>query len=168
MASCVPALLIGILMIAGCSAPKPPPEPRTPAEIAFPTPDDWRDAARDLASIIRDKATAYEIAGPMELAPIQGNGPAYFRDLLLSALLDHDVQISGAEAAAKIACRATPIGLVPRPRGLPTPSAAPSGEILILCVIEREGTYVAAAQRTLSMSPGDQRPTRGIVIEVTG
>ena len=160
-------VLCGIGLLAACA--RPPLDPRTPAEIASPAPDAWREAANDLADSIHAKLGHEEIAGPLQLDAIHGDVPSYFRDLLLAGLVGRGVPVAETpEAPARIACRATTVGQAPRPRGLTHAAAALRAEILVLCLVDRGGTYVAAAQHILPIPPAERPPRRGVVIEVTG
>jgi hypothetical protein len=144
-------------------------DPRTPAEIAAPSHGDWRALARDLADgIARDVAERGALV-PVTLAPVDGGAPAYFRDLLLTELLDRGLRIAvTGEAPLRIECRATALGVVPVPRGIRGNPAASPGEILVLCLLARDGAYIAATRRSLPVPARPEPPGEGIVIEVTG
>jgi hypothetical protein len=135
-----------------------------------PSLDDWRAVAHGLADDIAPDVAARTILGPASLAPIEGSAPTFFRDLLLADLVENGVPIVEADnaAALRIACRATPIEVVPTPRGPVTARPAQPGEIFVLCLIAHDGAYLAMEERSLSMSPRPEAPAKGIVIEVTG
>ena len=106
---------------------------------------------------------------PAVLASVGGGAPTYFRDLLLAELLDRGMRIAAtAEAPLRIECRTSSLGVVPILRGARSSPATPPGEILVLCLLARDGVYIAAAQRSLVAPARPEPPVEGIVIEVTG
>jgi hypothetical protein len=130
---------------------------------------DWRALARDLADDITRSASERGAAGPAVLASVAGGAPAYFRDLLLAELLDRGTRIADtAEAPLRIECRTTSLGVEPILRGARGNPATPPGEILVLCLLAHDGTYIAATQRSLVAPAHPEPPVEGIVIEVTG
>lgn len=145
-------------------------DPRTPAEIAAPSPGEWRALARDLADGLARDVAERGASVPAALASVDGGAPAYFRDLLLTELLDRGLRIAATGAAPlRIACRATALGVVPIPRGIRGTPAASPGEILVLCLLAHDGAYIAAAQGSLPVPARPEPPVEGgIVIEVTG
>jgi hypothetical protein len=165
--------LIPIMLSTGallaCTAATPT-DPRTPSEMAAPRLDEWRAAAHGLANDIAPDVAARSILGPATLAPIEGSAPAFFRDLLLADLVENGVPIVEADGAAalRIACRATPVDVVPNPRGPIKTQLTPPGEIFVLCLIAHNGAYLAMEERSLSLPPRPEAPAKGIVIEVTG
>jgi len=161
------ALVVGTALL-GCGADEGP-GPRTPVEMAAPSHLDWRALARDLADDIARAAAERGGLGPAVLASVDGDAPAYFRDLLLAEVLDRDVRIAETgEAPLHIGCRTTSLGVVPILRGARRSPATPPGEILVLCLLAHEGAYIAAAQRSLVAPARPEPPAEGIVIEVTG
>ena len=165
----VPVLLLSGALL-GCSAAPPPPDPRTPNEIATPSLEEWRAVAHGLAADLAPDVAARSILGPASLAPVEGSAPAYFRDLLLADLIDEGVVIIEADTAAslRIACHATPIDVLPNPRGPMVAAAANPGEIFVLCLLAHDGAYLAMEERSLSVPPRPEAPARGIIIGVTG
>jgi hypothetical protein len=156
---------IGALLL-GCSGGA---DRRTPAELAAPSPEDWQGLAGDLADDIVGRAAEHDTSAPVVLMPVEGGAPPYFHDLLLAALLDHGVRVTATgEAPLRIGCRATPLGMVPHARGLTGSEATPPGEILVLCLLARDGTYIAAVQRSLPAPLAPEPPDQGIAVEVTG
>jgi hypothetical protein len=142
--------------------------PRTAAEMAAPSQQDWRALARDLADDIAHGAAERSTSGPAVLS-VDGGAPAYFRDLLLAELLDRGVRIAETgEAPLHIGCRTTSLGVVPTLRGARGSAATSPGEILVLCFLTHEGTYIAAARRSLVVPARPGPPAEGIAIEVTG
>jgi hypothetical protein len=157
------ALICGAL--SACSTT--PSDVRAPTEITSPTPDDWRGAAQDLADDIAQHAEKQGISEAASVAPLQGSAPPYFRDLLLANLLDRGVRVAEqGTPSVRIACRITPIGITPYPRGLTRAPATLRSEILALCLLERDGAYVAAARHVLPVPEGATQPAKGIVMEV--
>lgn len=161
------ALVAGTALL-GCGTDGEP-GPRTPAELAAPSHQDWRALARDLADDIARGAAERDAPGPAVLASVDGDAPIYFRDLLLAELLDRGMRIAEtAEAPLRIGCRTTSLGVVPIVRGARGSAATSPGEILVLCLLAHDGAYIAAAQGSL-VAPARPEPTaEGIVIEVTG
>jgi hypothetical protein len=143
---------------------------RVPTEVAAPSPEAWRVAARELAATIVADPVARELSQPVILDPIQGSAPSYFRDLLLAEFIGRAVKIAeGGESPFHVACRTTPIGALPLTRGFTTtPAALPSAEIFILCLLARDGVYVASAQHSLFVPTSVQVPAGAVVIEVKG
>lgn len=181
--------LISIALWAGallaCAAERP--DLRTPNEIAAPSLEDWRAAAHGLADDIADDIAPDVAArsvlgpaslaptppsdlGPASLAPIEGSAPTFFRDLLLADLIENGVPIVEEDDAAslRIACRATPIDVLPNPRGPVTARPTHPGEMMVLCLIAHDGAYLAVEERSLSMPVRPEPSPKGIVIEVTG
>jgi hypothetical protein len=164
-------LVIGATL-PGCGTDRHP-DPRPPAEIAAPSPGSWRALARDLAhDLAHDLARGAAERGapvPAVLASIDGGAPAYFRDLLLAGLLDRGLRIAATgDAPLRIECRTTPLGVLPMPRGIRGRPAAAPGEILVLCLLARDGAYIAAARGSLPVPARPEPPAGGIVIGVTG
>ena len=157
------ALICGAL--SACTATAP--DLSVPTEITSPTPDDWRRAAHDLADNIAEHAEKQGGSEAAAVAPLQGNAPPYFRDLLVANLLDRGMRIAeGGAPSVRIACRITPIGITPLPRGVVRAPATLRSEILTLCLLEHDGAYVAAARHVLPAPEGERQPTKGIVMEV--
>jgi hypothetical protein len=162
------ALVVGAALLVGCGTDGNP-DPRTPAEIAAPSPGNWRALARDLAHDVARGAAERGAPAPAVLASVHGGAPAYFRDLLLAELLERGLRVAATgEAPLRIDCRTTPLGVVPMPRGISGRPAAAPGEILVLCLLAHDGAYVAAARGTLPVPARPEPPAEGIVIEVTG
>jgi hypothetical protein len=162
------ALVVVGTALLGCGTDVGP-DPRTPAEMTAPSHLDWRALARDLADEIARGAAERGDLGPAVLASVRGGAPAYFRDLLLAELVGRGMRIAEtAEAPLRIECRTTSLGVVPILRGARGNSATPPGEILVLCLLARDGAYIAAAQRSLVAPAHPEPPVEGIVIEVTG
>jgi hypothetical protein len=161
------ALVVGTALL-GCGTDGGPGR-RIPAEITAPSHLDWRALARDLADDIAGRAAEHSALGPAVLASVDGVAPVYFNDLLLAELLDRGVRIAEtAEAPLRIECRTTSLGVVPILRGARGSRGTPPGEILVLCLLARDGVYIAAAQRSLVAPARPEPPVEGIVIEVTG
>jgi hypothetical protein len=161
------ALVVGIALL-GCGTDEGP-DLRTAAELAAPSHEDWRTLTRDLADDIAGRVAEQGGLGPAVLASVGGGAPAYFRDVLLVELLDRGMQIAEtAEAPLRIECRTTSLGVVPILRGARGSPASPPGEILVLCLLAHDGTYIAATQRSLATPARPEPPAEGIVIEVTG
>jgi hypothetical protein len=161
------ALVVGAALV-GCGTGSGP-EPRTLAEMAGPSHEDWRALARDLAEDIARAAAEHGASSRAVLTSLDGAAPAYLRDLLLAELVGRGVPIAATgEAPLRIECRATSLGAVPVARGtIGSPSTSP-GEILVLCLLARDGAYIAAAQRVLPVPAYPEPPAEGITIEVTG
>ncbi|MBV8650115.1 MAG: hypothetical protein JO255_01530 [Alphaproteobacteria bacterium] len=165
--------LLPVLLAAGtlmsCAAAAPT-DPRTPSELAAPPLEDWRAAAHGLADDIAPDVAARSILGPASLAPIEGSAPSFFHDLLLADLVENGVPIVEADGAAalRIACRATPLDVIPTPRGQMRTHPLPSAEIFVLCLIAHNGAYLAMEERSLSLPPRSETPAKAIVIEVSG
>jgi hypothetical protein len=159
-------LMSGALL--GCAAK--PPDLRPPAEITAPSPNAWRVAARDLAAAIAKGAAARELSGPAILDPVQGSAPPYFRDLLLANLVENGMKVAETgESPLHLACRTTQVGVVPPTRGFTTDAAPlPPGEVFVLCLLARDGAYIASAQHSLSVPASTVVPAGGTVIEVKG
>lgn len=162
------ALLLVSGVLPGCGAE--PPDLRSPAEIAAPSPDAWRAAARDLAAAIAERRPAAETSEPAVLDPVEGSAPPYFRDLLLADLIGNGIKIAQTgDWPLHLACRASEIGVLPATRGLTRePAALPSGEVLVLCLLARDGAYVASARHSLTVPAAALAPGGGTVIEVKG
>lgn len=161
------ALVVGIALL-GCGTDEGP-DLRTAAELAVPSHQDWRGLARDLADDIAGRVTEQGALGPAVLGSVGGGAPAYFREVLLAELLDRGTRITNAaEAPLRIECRTTSLGVEPILRGARGSPASPPGEILVLCLLAHDGTYIAATQRSLATPAHPEPPAEGIVIEVTG
>jgi hypothetical protein len=148
------ALIVGVALL-GCGSDEGP-DLRTAAELAAPSHQEWRSLARDLADDIAGRMAEQGAFGPAVLASVGGGAPPYFRDVLL------------AEARLRIECRTTSLGVVPILRGARGNPASPPGEILVLCLLAHDGTYLAATQRSLVTPARPEPPAEGIVVEVTG
>ena len=160
------ALIVGVALL-GCGTDEGP-DLRTAAELAAPSHQEWRSLAGDLADDIAERVPEEDF-GPAVLAAVGGGAPLYFRDLLLAELLDRGMQIAEtAEAPLRIECRTTSLGVVPILRGARGSPASPPGEILVLCLIAHDGSYISAAQQSLVTPARPEPPAEGIVIEVTG
>jgi hypothetical protein len=154
--------------LLGCGTDEGP-DLRTAAELAAPSHQDWRSVARDLADDIAGRVAERGALGPADLASVGGGAPPYFRDVLLAELLERGIQIADtAEAPLRIECRTTSLGVVPILRGAKGSPARPAGEILVLCLLAHDGTYIAATQRSLVTPARPEPAAEGIVIEVTG
>lgn len=166
----IPIALWAGALLACTAKPLPDPDLRTPNEIAAPSLEDWRAAAHGLADDIAGDIPRPSDLGPASLAPIEGSAPTFFRDLLLADLIENGVPIVEEDGAAslRIACRATPIDVVPNPRGPVTARPTHPGEMMVLCLIAHDGAYLAVQERSLSMPVRPAPPPKGIVIEVTG
>jgi hypothetical protein len=161
------ALVVGIALL-GCGTDEEP-DLRTAAELAVPSHQDWRSLARDLADDIAGRVAEQGALGPAVLATFGGGAPAYFREVLLAELLDRGTRITNtAEAPLRIECRTTSLGVEPIVRGARGSPTSPPGEILVLCLLAHDGTYIAATQRSLATPARPEPPAEGIVIEVTG
>jgi hypothetical protein len=161
------ALIVGVALL-GCGSDEGP-DLRTAAELAAPSHQEWRSLARDLADDIAGRMAEQGAFGPAVLASVGGGAPPYFRDVLLAELLDRGIQITEtAEAPLRIECRTTSLGVVPILRGARGNPASPPGEILVLCLLAHDGTYLAATQRSLVTPARPEPPAEGIVVEVTG
>jgi hypothetical protein len=162
---------LSVLFVGGllaCTA-KPPADPRLPMEIAAPSLEDWRSAAGDLAAKISQDAAAYPQTAT--LAPVEGDVPPYFDDLFLASLIGRGMRIAeradGNNGTLHITCRATPSEVAPFPRGLTAPPTKSRAELLVFCLLARQGVYIAAQRHTFPATH-PTRPTSGIVIEVKG
>jgi hypothetical protein len=158
------ALIVGVALL-GCGTDEGA-DLRTAAELAAPSHQEWRSLAGDLADDIAERVPEGDF-GPAVLAAVGGGAPLYFRDLLLAELLDRGMQIAET-APLRIECRTTSLGVVPILRGARGSPASPPGEILVLCLLAHDGTYIAATQRSLVTPVRPEPPAEGIVIEVTG
>jgi hypothetical protein len=160
-------VVVGIALL-GCGTDEGPDLP-TAAELAAPSHQDWRSLARDLADGIAGRMAEQGALGPAVLVSVGSGAPAYFRDVLLAELLDRGTRIADtAEAPLRIECRTTSLGVEPLLRGARGNPDSPPGEILVLCLLAHDGTYIAATQRSLVTPARPEPPVEGIVIGVTG
>ena len=164
-------VLIGGALVgcAGGHRELPTPELRTPQELAMPAADAWGRAATALATDLASGIAARKAEEPASLASIEGSAPAYFRDVLLANLIAHGARMAepGTATSLAISCRATPVGVVPVPRGQITGPFALPGEILVLCLLTQNGVYVAAAHQSLSLPSTPPPQPTGVVLGIT-